>query len=185
MIQIKEQTTGLTMALKFEEWIYAFHRWKNEFRVFVLAPWYFLKNVWQFRKELWHFRNWDYMFNNRLYIRSWELTAELLESDSCVTTQDHAHVAAADIRKFIKMLKLSEDGIPEAERIMGIDYLELTQKAYAGKDYFFNWTYTHEEDLTEDQKKFLEMSQLVDQIEKQNWKNAWKFMARKGQHWWD
>ena len=183
MVQIKEQIVGRKLAAKFEDWLYDFRQLKREIKNSILAPWRFLKNVWLFRKELWRFRRWDYKFNNDLYIRSWELSAELYESENCITAQGPQD--AVNIRKFIKMLRLSEDGIPEAERIMGVDFLEQSSKADGDEGLFSNWHSNPEDTWTEDQKKFQEMMRLIRQIEERNWKNAWKFMSRKGQHWWE
>lgn len=183
MIQIKEQVVGRTLASKFEDFLYDTRQWRRNFKATVLAPFRFLRNVWWFRKELWRFRKWDYKFNNDLYVRSWELSAELYESEDCITAQGPQD--AVNIRKFIKMLRLSEDGIPEAERIMGVDFLEQSRKADGDEGFFSNWACKPEETWTEDQKKFSEMMKLIRQIEERNWKNAWKFMSRKGQHWWE
>lgn len=183
MIFVKEQVVGRALAAKFEDFFDSLHRWKREIKGTVLAPWRFLRNVWLFRKELWRFRRWDYKFNNDLYIRSWELSAELYESEDCITAQGPQD--AVNIRKFIKMLRLSEDGIPEAERIMGVDFLEQAKRADGSEDFLSNWICSPEETWTEDQKKFRQMMKLVNQIEERNWKNAWKFMSRKGQHWWE
>lgn len=178
----KEQIVGRALAEKFDDWAYEIGHWKREIRASILAPWRFLKNVWWFREELWRFRRWDYKFNNDLYIRSWELSAELYESEDCITAQGPQD--AANIRKFIKMLRLSEDGIPEAERIMGMDFLDLCDRADGG-DICSNWMNESPEDWTQDQKDFRKMMDLIHQIEERNWKNAWKFMSRKGKHWWE
>lgn len=183
MIFSKEQVVGRALAAKIEDLSGEIYRWKKEIKNAVLAPWRFLRNVWWFRRELWRFRRWDYKFNNDLYIRSWELSAELYESEDCITAQGPQD--AVNIRKFIKMLKLSEDGIPEAERIMGVDFLEQARKADGEEGFLSNWSCNPEETWSDDQKKFREMMRLIRQIEERNWKNAWKLMSRKGQHWWE
>jgi hypothetical protein len=149
----------------------------------LLYPWRFLKNVWLFRKELWNFRQWDYCFNNRLYARSWELTAEYLDSDTCITGSGHED--AANIRNFIKLLRLSEDGVTEAERIMGIDFFEQSKLADGDEGCLSSWLSRPKETWDEEQRKFYKMLMLMNQIEKKSWKNAWKFMSSHGQGWWE
>lgn len=176
--------TFLNIKEKFEDWLYDTRTWRRKFKARVLAPFRFLKNVWLFRKELWRFRRWDYNFNNRLYIRSWELTAELMESEDCLTSEGPQE--AVNIRKFIKALRLSEDGIPEAERIMGEDFLELSRRADGNDDpCSANWMSNPSDTWNDDQKKFQEMMGLIYQIEERNWKNSWKLMSRKGRRWWE
>ena len=68
---------------------------------------------------------------------------------------------------------------------MGVDFLEQARKADGDEGFFSNWMNNPEDTWTEDQKKFSEMMRLIRQIEERNWKNAWKFMSRKGQHWWE
>jgi hypothetical protein len=182
MIYIKEQVVGRALAEKIDDWAYEIGHWKCEIKNAVLAPWRFLRNVWLFRKELWRFRRWDYKFNNDLYIRSWELSAEFYESKECIIERGPQN--SANIRKFIKMLRLSEDGIPEAERIMGMNFLDLCDKADGG-NICSNWMNEPQENRTQEQKDFRKMMDLNHQIEGRNWKNAWKFMSRKGQHWWE
>lgn len=183
MIFHKNQVVGRALAEKFENFLYEAGHWLRSARATLLAPWRFLKNVWHFRKELWRFRRWDYKFNNDLYIRSWELTAEHLDSDRCITTSGHDD--AENIRKFIKLLRLSEGGIPEAERIMGVDFMDQARAADGDQGFLSNWVCNPKETWTEDQKKFRDMMKLVRQVEERSWKNAWKLMSRKGQHWWE
>lgn len=183
MSSLKKKSARSTLANQIEDWKYNFYCWRRDLRSTLLAPWRFLKNVWLFRKELWRFRRWDYSFNNNLYIRSWELTAEYLDSEECVTLSGRED--AKDIRKFIKLLELSADGIPAAERIMGVDFLDLSRAANGDEGVLSNWSSAPAETWSEDQKKFQEALALAKQIEVRSWKNAWKFMSKNGQRWWE
>jgi hypothetical protein len=150
----------------------------------ILAPWRFLRNVWLFRKELWKFRQWDHSFNLAIFTRSLELTAEHLDSEYCIT--ENGSRDAADIRKFIRMLEISEHPIEEAERILGVDYMDVYGKAYPGERFSSeSWHSKSREEWSQEQLNYEKLHILIHQLEERNWRNAWKFYSRKGRHWWD
>jgi hypothetical protein len=183
----KDQIVGRWLIDQWPELKHEIHRKFRDARIFLMAPWRFLKNVWLFRKELWRFRQWDHSFNLAIFARSLELTAEHLDSKYCVT--ENGPRDAADIRKFIRMLEISENPIKEAERIMGRDYFDVHGSCYPGSKMDWNedtlWRCKPQEEWTPAQKDYNKMHVLIQQLEERSWKNAWKFYSRKGRHWWD
>lgn len=187
MIYFDKQIAAMINQVNwFKDWRYSLMRKLHDIKHDILAPWYFLTNVWRFRKELWKFRQWDYSFNLAIFTRSLEITAEHLASEHCVC--ENGDRDAADIRKFLKMLEISENSIPEAERILGVDYMDTHSKVYPLFENRFcdvSWQDKPREEWNQDQKNYQKFSVLIPQLEERNWRNAWKFYARKGRNWWD
>lgn len=185
MIFSKEQIVGLTLFKKIDDWSYDFNCKTKDIKNNILAPWRFLRNVWLFRKEMWKFRRWDHHFNLEIFTRSLVLTAEHLDSENCITTSGHQD--AANIRKFIRMLEIGENSIQEAERVIGRDYFEVHNACYPGEEWGVDnqWMNKSPTEWSQAQKDYRHMHDLIHQLEERNWKNAWKFYARKGRCWWE
>lgn len=179
----KFQIVGGSFAAIWPELKYRFLQTYGDVRAFVLAPWRFIQNVWRFRKELWNFRRFDYSFNLSLFKKSLALTADFLESDDVVSS--FTKEDAAQIRKFIKYLDINENPELEAERILGVDYLELSKKVYGNDGCNFTWTNKPQEEWTPEQLQLHEMHNLIHTLEERSWKNAWKLISRRGRRWWD
>ena len=181
----QEMTLKQRLSQKWEDFmLWKFTYWVKDARVALKAPFIFIENVWWFRKQLWKFRTWDYMYNLQMFVRSLEKTANFLESGHALA--EGADKAAADIRKFIHLIEVSEDPYTEAEKITGLDFLKLHQDAIKNADGEVVWfVWGPEENWTPEQREYDRYSKIVKQLEERSWKNAWKLISRKGQHWWD
>lgn len=153
------------------------------------APFYFIENIWLFRKQLWRFRVWDYSYNLKIFMRSFELTAEALESKYAFS--ERAKKDAKDIRKFIQLLEIYHDPFCEAERLTGKKFNSLFCEAF-GENFLIESDKTdgslknktkEEQELAK--KEYENFSEIVQNVEKRAWKNAWKLISRRGQCWWD
>jgi hypothetical protein len=185
MIFSNEQIVGKVLAEKIEDWIHLLGQKVRDLRSSILAPWRFLKNVWSFRKELWRFRTWDYKFNVDLFRRSFELTAAAMESEDAVSA--NALEDAKEMRKFIRYLEIYSDPYTEAEKILGVKYMELHDKAMGKEPCSWNylWMNKPKEEWTPEQLKLIELQELIHTLEERSWKNAWKLIGRRGRGWWD
>jgi len=137
------------------------------------------------RKELWRFRCWDYSHNLDLFLKSLEMTADALSRPDCVT--ECGNHDAQEIRKFIRLIRASEEPYEEAQRLLGIDYdvFEAISKERDG-DFLSNTQFSLDmRDWTKVQKDYELVTKVAYKIEQAYWKNAWKFFARKGRGWWE
>ena len=154
----------------------------RNFKYWCLQPYIFLWNVWHFRKEMWRFRQWDHMFNLEVFLRSLELTAQHLDSEDCVTSCGHDD--AAEIRKFINLVKCSQNPDEEAARLTGID-VDIGLRVLQASGWNFMYANEPEKNWTQDQKDYEILRKKANEIEERYWKNAWKLYARRGQCWWE
>ncbi len=86
--------------------------WYKTYEFFRYNMPYFFKNIWSFRRELYRFRTWDYQFNQDLFSRSLELTADGMEKYGREVDESRLKKVAM-MRRAAELLRNREDAIYE------------------------------------------------------------------------
>ncbi len=93
--------------------------WYRTYEFFKRDLWMFFKNIWNFRRELYRFRTWDHQFNQDLFSRSLELTADGIEKYGIEEDESRLKKVAM-MRRAAELLRNREDAIYEiVEKEMG------------------------------------------------------------------
>jgi hypothetical protein len=100
--------------------------WYRTYEFFKRDLWMFFKNIWNFRRELYQFRTWDHQFNQDLFSRSLELTANGIEKYGIEEDESRLKKVAM-MRRAAVLLRNREDAIYDmVEKEMGplnLDYM--------------------------------------------------------------
>lgn len=138
----------------------------------------FFRNLYNFRKELWGFRGWDHNFNERMFKRTLELTADCIEHHGN-EVEDSRMKKVVKMRRAIQILNNHTEDLYismaekelNAEVVSGFDFVpcEDNPELCEMKD-----TCTPEQN--EMNSKIFSLS---DKMEKEEWEELWNII--KGQ----
>ena len=93
--------------------------WYKTYEFFKRDLWMFFRNIWSFRRELYRFRTWDHQYNQDLFSRSLELTANGIEKYGIEEDESRLKKVAM-MRRAAELLRNREDAIYEiVEKEMG------------------------------------------------------------------
>jgi len=122
------------------------------------------RNIWQFRKEMFNFHPWDHSFNEAIFKRSLELTANYLEKYG-IEMDEMRNKKIKSIKRTIELFDhdINDDFLEQAEEELNI---ELISK----KSFLLD-------DLTEEEHEInMKLIEKSNKIKEQQWEELWSII---------
>jgi hypothetical protein len=151
--------------------------WYKTYQFFKRDLWMFFRNIWRFRKELYRFRTWDHQFNQNIFARSLELTANAIVKHGSEVYESRLP-KVAKMRRAAELLRDRSDFIFEqVEKELGP---------------IMNESWWERDDTLEEYEHNRKFFARVTEIEEQEWEELWTILKGTGKpdgtdlrRWWD